>query len=135
MALLGPDGERVELDGTWTEAPGGSGMSWWIRTQGSCVWGSGHVPVIEPFNPHHVQSFDGQLGDDFVITGDILFLGPRPPGAPRNLPPHAPLRMLIDFDEAGGLVLREDRDPGVAGAHCPDPTSYCPPPLVLQRAD
>ncbi len=100
------------------------------------MWGSGHVANMPPHGspeaPHTVQSLSGHVGTDFVITGEILFLGPRPLG---NLPPHSPLRMHIDFDDAGSFILREDREPGVTGPRCPDPTAYCPAPLVLEPAD
>jgi hypothetical protein len=43
--------------------------------------------------------------------------------------------MFVEFDEAGGIVLREDREPGLTGVRCPDAGGYCPAPLVLQRAD
>ena len=137
MDLRDANGERIELDGTWTEASGGNQMTWWLRTEGDCVWGSGHVadiaaPGAPAAAPHTVQSLSGRVGGDFVITGGILFLGPRPLG---NLPPYSPLRMLLQFDDAGGLVLREDREPGAVGPRCPEPTAYCPAPLVLERAD
>jgi hypothetical protein len=82
-----------------------------------------------------VQSLNGRIGSDFVITGDIVWLAPRPIGAPGNPARYAPLRMLIEFDDAGEFVLREDRQPGVVGPRCPAPGGYCPDPLVLVPAD
>jgi hypothetical protein len=134
MALLGPDGEPIELDGVWIEAPGGSDTTWWIRTDGDCVWGSGHVTDIEPDIAHHVQSLNGRIRSDFAIVGDILFLGPIRQGAPAGLRARADLHMLIEFQEGGDIVIREDREPGAIGPHCPV-QDYCPAPLVLERAD
>lgn len=73
--LRAPSGERIELDGTWTEVgTAGQLMTWWIRTQGNCVWGAGYledVPGEGTFEarPDHVQSLRGRIGSDFVITG------------------------------------------------------------------
>lgn len=138
IELRGPTGERVVLDGTWLEDVEREPMRWWIRTEGDCVWGAGNVedvPSADGFEtrPDNVQSLSGRMGSDFVITGEILWLAPLPVGAPGNPPRYAPLRMLIAFDDAGDILLREDREPGVAGPRCPDPGGYCPAPLVLQQ--
>lgn len=141
IELRDPNGERIELDGTWTEVgTEGEPTTWWIRTLGDCVWGAGHVEHIRPegdfgARPDHVQSLSGRIGSDFVISGEILWLAPFEPFTPGSLPRYAALRMLIDFDDAGEIVLREDREPGVVGPHCLDPVQFCPPPLVLQLAD
>ena len=141
IELRGPNGERIELDGEWVEVvEAGEPMTWWIRTQGDCVWGNGQVEDVEtqdPFfrQPGQVQSLSGVIGSDFMITGEILFLGPLPAALTRSLTPYSPLRMLIAFDDAGEITLREDREPMVRGPRCPDPVSYCPAPLVLRPAD
>jgi hypothetical protein len=128
--LTSPTGERINLEGTWE----GQEMTWWIETAGNCVWGAGLIPsVLTAPNastlPHMVQSLNGYLGSDFVITGEILNLAvPVAPGSP-----WAELRMLVSFDEAGEIILREDREPGVLGPRCPSPDLYCPAPLVLER--
>lgn len=73
--LRTPSGQRIQLDGTWTEVgTAGELMTWWIRTQGNCVWGAGYledVPGEGTFEarPDHVQSLRGRIGSDFVITG------------------------------------------------------------------
>jgi hypothetical protein len=134
LALLGPDGEPIELDGVWVEAPGGSDTTWWIRTDEDCVWGAGHVTRIDPDIFHHIQSLSGRIGSDFEITGDIVFLGPIRQGAPAGLRARDDLIMRIEFMEGGEIILREDRIPGAIGPHCPV-QDYCPPPLVLERAD
>jgi hypothetical protein len=133
--LRGPTGDPIVLDGRWVEVDAeAEPMTWWIRTQGDCVWGSGQVEDVQPGQvpvPWLVQSLNGVIGSDFVITGEILLLGPMT-FSPQ--PPYSPLRMLIEVDDAGEVLLREDRDPGVPGPRCPDP-NFCPDPVVLQRAD
>ena len=113
-------------------------MTWWIQTEGDCVWGAGVIGDIPaegsvPSRPHQVQSLSGRVGIDFVITGEIIWLGPTEFNL--ELPRWAPLRMLIDFGEDGQISLHEDREPGVTGLHCPDPAGYCPAPLVLLPVD
>ena len=140
IELRGPSGERIELDGQWIEigdvaAP----MTWWIRTEGDCVWGNGQIEGVGTEDranprPSDVQSLSGVIGSDFVITGEILLLGPLLPQTLLRRP-HSPLRMLIEFDAAGEITLREDRAPGVAGPRCPDPVIACLAPLVLEKAD
>ncbi|HJT63462.1 MAG TPA: hypothetical protein VJ839_01680 [Candidatus Limnocylindria bacterium] len=128
------------LDGRWVEADDvGAPMTWWIRTQGDCVWGNGQIEDVPPpgefgARPDHVQSLSGRIGLDFVITGEILNLGALPPGQPGSLSPFSPLRMIIEFDDAGEITLHEDREPMVRGPRCPDPVGYCPDPLVLRPA-
>ncbi|RPH35570.1 MAG: hypothetical protein EHM90_03950 [Chloroflexi bacterium] len=139
--LRGPDGVRIELDGAWMRVlEGGDPMTWWIRTQGGCVWGSGQIEDVPPqgefgTRPDQVQSFSGVIGSDFVITGEILALGPVPAGAPGTATPFSPLRMLIEFGDDGEITLSEDREPMVPGPRCPDPLAYCPAPLVLRKVD
>ncbi|HJT64099.1 MAG TPA: hypothetical protein VJ839_04945 [Candidatus Limnocylindria bacterium] len=135
IELRGPTGERIALDGEWIEVGDvGEPMTWWIRTQGDCVWGNGQVENVETRpvgqRPDQVQGLSGVIGSDFVITGEILSLGP-----PLDSAPYSPLRMLIEFGVADEIFLREDREDGVVGPRCPDPANYCPAPLVLERAD
>jgi hypothetical protein len=139
--LRAPTGERIELNGAWAEVgTAGDLMTWWIRTEGDCVWGAGYIDEVPPegsddARPDQVQSLAGRLGSDLVITGEIISLGALPFGAPGDPLRYSPLRMLIDVDDAGDITLREDRQPGVTGPRCPDPGGYCPAPLVLQPAE
>ncbi|HEY7522764.1 MAG TPA: hypothetical protein VH720_03795 [Candidatus Limnocylindrales bacterium] len=140
--LRDPTGERLELDGQWAEVgtpDRGELMTWWLFTQGTCVWGAGQVGEVRigtiSSSPDQVQSLSGQIGSDFVITGELVWLGPVPPGAPGVPIRYAPLRMLIEFDDAGQVLLRDTREAGVRGPHCPEPTGFCPDPLVLERVE
>lgn len=142
IELRDPNGERIELDGRWTvvrSPPSGPLMTWWLFTQGDCVWGAGQVDDVGAIstspNPDKVQSLSGHIGSDFTITGDILWLGPPPPAMPFQLVRYSPLEMFIEFGDSGAVLLREDREGGVQGPRCPFPPNYCPPPLVLERAD
>jgi hypothetical protein len=136
--VRGPDGERIDLDGTWVEEVGvdEAPMTWWIRTQGDCVWGAGTVDDVRGAEaiPDLVQTIRGRLGSDFGIDGEILRLGPYSSSdAARQI--YSPIRLLVDFDEDGQIVLREDRVYGVVGPRCGDPVIFCIPVLVLRRAD
>jgi hypothetical protein len=139
--LHGPTGERVDLNGPWIETgTTAQPMTWWIRTEGNCVWGAGQVDEVAPPGsvsavPHQVQSLSGLIGSDLVITGEILFLGPLPAGAPGNPSRYSALRMLVEIDDAGQISLHEDREPSASGPRCPEPAGYCPAPLVLEPVD
>ncbi len=125
------------LDGTWAEVGTAAPlMTWYIRTEGDCVWGAGHIEDVPPAGsldprPDHVQSLAGRMGSDYIITGEILYLVQCPCG----ITPYSALRMFVEFDDSGEILLREDREPGVSGPRCPDPGGFCPAPLVLKRAE
>jgi hypothetical protein len=141
IALHDPSGERISLDGGWNEVPSSDRsnlMTWWIHTQGDCIWGAGQVEEVFTgiaTSPDRVQSLSGRIGSDFAISGEIIWLGPLPPGAIASPIRYSPLRMFIEFDDTGWVRLREDREAGVRGPRCPDPASFCPAPLLLERAD
>jgi hypothetical protein len=134
--LRSTTGEAVELTGIWIqdETEGRLPVTWWIRTLGDCVWGTG---VYDEYTDDEflaraesVQVLQGRVGNDFVIEGTIVLLGPHPAFAVlRYL---AEVRLLIEFDADGQVILREDRIPGVQGPRCPDPVGYCPAPLHLR---
>jgi hypothetical protein len=133
IELNSPDGEAVSLDGIWVQDPSvGRPYTWWIRAQGDCVWGTGivddYADTGASANHVEVQTFSGVLTQAFTITGEIVSLGPNPPGF---LPPiYSPIRFKVEFKN-GQTTLREDREPGVQGPRCPDPAGFCPPPLLL----
>jgi hypothetical protein len=78
--------------------------------------------------------FGGRLGSDLIIDGEILRLGPYAPSdAARAI--YSPIRLTVDFDDDGQVVLREDRVYGVAGPRCGDPVIFCIPVLVLRPAE
>jgi hypothetical protein len=142
IELRDPSGAPVVLDGQWTEVGSpdtGRLMTWWLFTQGTCVWGAGQVDEVHSGDvssaPDQVQSLTGQIGSDFTITGALVWLGPTPPFTPGPPMRYASVRMLIEFDDAGEVRLRDTREPGVPGPHCPQPQGFCPDPLVLERVE
>lgn len=136
--LRSPAGEAVDLNGIWIqdEEGGRRPAKWWIQTLGDCIWGTGIFDdyTEDEFSsrPDSVQGLQGRVGNDFVIDSTIVLLGPYPSFVTPHI--HAEVRLLIEFDPAGGITLVEDRIPGVQGPRCPDPVGYCPPPLVLRPA-
>ena len=137
IELRSPAGEPVNLNGIWIQddKEGRFPSKWWIQTLGDCIWGTGifddytEDPLVA--HPMAVQGLQGRVGNDFVIDSTIVLLGPRPTMAlPQTL---AEVQLLIEFDSAGEITLREDRIPGVQGPRCPDPISLCPAPLLLRR--
>lgn len=134
--LLSPAGEPVDLNGIWIQddKEGRLPSKWWIQTLGDCIWGTG---ILDDYTEDplfalsfSVQGLQGRVGNDFVIDSTIVLLGPRPTMAlPQTL---AEVRLLIEFDPAGQVTLREDRIPGVQGPRCPEPLAVCPQPLLLR---
>jgi hypothetical protein len=110
-------------------------MKWWIRSFGDCVFGTGIADEYteETFfaRSDMVQALRGNVRPDFSIDGSIALLGPTAPFT-ADRPLDAEVRILIVFDDAGGITLREDRERGVLGPRCPDPSNYCLAPLLLR---
>ncbi len=136
--LRTPSGQTVDLTGIWIqdEKEGRQPSKWWIRTLGDCIWGTGTYDdyTEDAFltRADSVQVFQGRMGNDFVIDGTIVLLGSPPFFAVVQF--FAEVRIIIDFDDDGQIMLREDRAPGVQGPSCPDPVYYCPLPLLLRPA-
>jgi hypothetical protein len=132
IELRAPSGERIDLNGTWLENAEGAPMTWRIKTEGNCIWGAGFVesiPYYDAADSGNIQTLRGHIGSDFAIDGEIVLLGPevnflRPPI-------FAPVQFLIEFGDAGQVILRENREPGVPGPRCVEPTMSCLRPLVL----
>ena len=138
--LLSPAGEPVNLNGIWIQDDneGRFPSKWWIQTLGDCIWGTGifddytEDPLVAHPMAESVQVLQGRVGNDFVIDGTIVLLGPQ---SSFQVPQYfAEVRLLIEFDSEGEITLREDRVPGVQGPRCPDPVGYCPLPLLLRPA-
>jgi hypothetical protein len=141
IELRGPDGSPVELDGTWIDQSRDDAgqLTWWIRTEGDCLYGAATVDEVpeegESMNPGTVLLYTGTIRPDFTIDGPMLHVGPVPAHAPL-VPIYADVRLLIEFTDAGGIELREDRVPGVVtgGIRCIE-QSFCFPPLILAPRD
>jgi hypothetical protein len=137
--LRSPAGEAIDLNGIWIqdEEPSARPAKWWIQAFGDCIWGSGTYDdyTEDEFlaRADSVQVLQGRMGNDFVIEGTIVLLGPSHARIV-VLQRHSEVRLVIDFDGDGQITLREDRVPGVQGPRCPDPAVYCPLPLLLRPA-
>lgn len=133
--LRTPDGEGVNLDGTWfqEDATNNAPATWWVRQLGDCVWAAGIISDF-PAELHpletDLQVFRGHMSADFVIEGEILALG----STRFATNPFAPIRLFIEFDENSQITLREDREYGVEGPRCPG-LGNCLNPMVLRRTD
>jgi hypothetical protein len=146
--LLGPDGQPIDLTGAWTgrqsvgffQSPT---ETTFIRQVGDCVWAA---IMDEEFrsDPNYVGDFAmpygnlgtmrGQVTSDFVIEGELVSIRFGSPLAPAVF---VQVRLLIDFDKDGRILLREDRTPG-AGSRCysfPGGEPFCPLPVILYRVD
>jgi hypothetical protein len=131
--LRSPAGEAVDLTGIWIQDEDEDRLAstWWIRALGDCVWGSGISDnYSEDPRPDSVQVLQGRVGNDFVIDGTIVLVGPPPFFVVPQF--FAEVRLLIEFAPEGEITLREDRIPGIQGPRCPDAVGYCPAPLVLR---
>ncbi|HEY7522762.1 MAG TPA: hypothetical protein VH720_03785 [Candidatus Limnocylindrales bacterium] len=134
IELREPGGERIDLNGAWVEPDrtDSEAMVWWFKAIGDCIWGVGTIPNSEsPFmGEGSVQNLRGTLNPDFTIDAEIAHLGPR--FSFNYTIDVADVRIRIEFPDDGGIILREERDPGqVGGPRCPV-DSYCIPPLVLE---
>jgi hypothetical protein len=138
-----PNGERLVLDGTWFAETHTSNVpeTWWIRTLGNCLWGAGAVggvdraDLFDRNDPGRIQTLRGTIiSQDFAVEGEIVRVG-TPSAFEASEQIYSPIRLLIDFDADGSLVLREDRVFGETAPFCAGATVYCMPILVLRPAE
>lgn len=106
--LRSPQGERVDLTGTWgTEREGTRGGIYFIRQIGSCVWFAGAFPgplETDDLGPLGFLTvvFHGEVTNDFTISGDwvdVRHLAAGPPGPGGNMD------LAIEFTDAGDVRL------------------------------
>lgn len=137
--LRSPTGVRVDLSGAWEEhiSDDQPPRMWWIRQVGTCVWAATMSPDFpsSDVDGYDLQVMRGVVDSSFVIRGEITEVAPMRQPEITIWPVAASVRFLIDFDEAGQVVIREDRAAGIEGPRCPDPAFHCLPPSVLTRAD
>jgi hypothetical protein len=148
--LRGPDGRPIDLNGAWSGPADSVGFyqspneTTWIRQVGDCLWAAVMDAEFRS-DPDFVGDFDlpagnlgtfsGRITGDFAIEGELVSIRHGSPMAPTIF---VPIRMLIEFDGDGGIVLREDRDPGVVSPRCYGMTGmdpFCPVPVLLHRVD
>ena len=137
--LRSPTGDRVDLSGAWEEhiSDDQPPRMWWIRQIGTCVWAATMSPDFpeSDVDGYDLQVLRGVVDSSFVIRAEITEVAPMHQPEITIWPVAASVRFMIDFDEAGEVVIREDRAAGVEGNRCPDPAFHCLPPSVLTRAD
>lgn len=137
--LRSPTGERIDLSGIWEEhiSEDQPPRMWWIRQIGTCMWAatmSTDFPE-SPIQGYDLQVLRGVVDASFVIRAEVTEVAPMTNPEINVWPLSARVRFLIDFDDAGQIVIREDRAAGVEGPRCPDPVFHCLPPSALTRAD
>jgi hypothetical protein len=133
--LRGPDGERVDLTGTWA---GTGAAALVIETEtahltqiGDCVRG---VVVGEDSvdGSRSIANLVGQLRPDFFMDTEVVFVlqeGVFPYGE------YSTMVVAIEWDDDGELRLRELRDAGAAAGRCVTATLQCPEPFVWYRVE
>jgi hypothetical protein len=134
-------GVRVDLNGVWVQEAAGNlePMTWWVESFGDCLWATGiadyydYGESVSATLAHAVQTVRGTIGTDFTVAGTAVLLAPH--DCVCLAPRVAEVTFDIVIDDAGGIRLEEDREAGVAGPRCVDPSSYCPPPLVLRQLE
>jgi hypothetical protein len=148
--LRGPDGGPIDLTGAWSGPPDSAGFyqstneTTWIRQVGDCLWAA-IMDAEFRSDPNYVGDFDlpagnlgtfsGRITSDFVVEGDLVSIRHGSPLAPTTF---VPIRMLIEFDSDGEIVLREDRDPSDLSPRCygmPGSDPFCPTEVILYRVD
>jgi hypothetical protein len=137
LELRAPDGSLVELDGTWIEQSRTNidQLTFWIYTDGDCLYGVGSVlDVPEEGEDMHLGTvihYTGTIRSDFTIDGQMVHVGPQP-SFRSEVPKVSEVSFRIEFPDAGGIQLREDRQAGVVtgGPRCVEQT-FCYPPLIL----
>jgi hypothetical protein len=131
--LRGPDGERLDLSGTWA-GMGATALAVETETAylnqiGDCV--RGVVDGVDSDGYRTIANLAGQLGTDFFMDTEVVFVlqeGVFPYGE------YSTMVVAIEWDDDGELRLRELREGGSAG-RCVTRTLECPLPFIWYRAE
>lgn len=139
--LRSPNGETVDLNGEWGGgewfSTPGSGERTFVQQVGDCVWMSisddqfraGPKP-----NESLLAVYVGKVHPDFSVSGDLVtllrYVDPFTYGAQSVA---TEVRLRIEFDANGQILLAEDRVQGVVGPRCPNAEFWCPAPTVLRQ--
>jgi hypothetical protein len=133
LDLRGPDGETVDLSGSWA----GSGILAIsadevvvLNQVGGCVYGSMTGP--DGNGQQAVTILVGRINPNFTIDFEVVTIT-RPARDPVFRYPFAEsstVVMVIEWDGEGRLRLREDREPGEIAERCVQPTLPCPDPVI-----
>lgn len=112
MDLRGPDGDRVDLTGTW-RVPNG-GPFYYLYQAGDCLWYVGPFLTDGEEGPigFYTLSFEGRITPDFEVTGTAAVS--RVVANSFTTPVHWTKSWVITFQGSGatsGAVLVSDPDP------------------------
>jgi hypothetical protein len=137
--LRSPSGEQIDLTGTWEQRVSDDepARMWWVRQSGTCVWAVTMSPEFPetPIQGYDLQALRGDVDSSFVIRAEMAEVAHMDEFELAAWPTWTTVSLLIEFDDAGQAVLREDRVAGVEGPLCPDRVLHCLAPIVLTRAD
>ena len=132
--LRGPDGERVDLTGTWA-GTGATALA--IETEtaylnqlGDCV--RGVVAGEESDGARAIANLTGQLRTDFFMDTEVVFVlqeGVFPYGE------YSTVLVAIEWDDDGQLRLREVREVEGAAGRCVTTSLQCPLPFIWYRTE
>lgn len=131
--LRAPTGERIDLTGEWagTGILAGHDETTWLIQVGDCVYGSVAGGEISRGPGKTVANLRGRV-DDLVIGLEVVIVTQ---GDQVLFGAYSTMDMLIEWDEAGRLRLREDRRAGETAGRCIQSASECPAPLIWYRVD
>lgn len=110
LDLRSPDGEQVDLTGTWQ-----GGVTFHeARQSDDCVWWVGYSSwPDEDLGSAWLLTFTGSIAPDFTLTGEWSEIYTAELHAPRN----CPVTFHIEFTDAGEIEL-------IADVRQDDPCNY-----------
>jgi hypothetical protein len=130
--LRGPSGELIDLDGEWA----GSGVLAQdneialLNQIGECVYGS--VSGYDSDGATAVTNLTGLLQPDFGMDVEVAIVHQTGVFKFGEL---SAMVMVVEWDDAGRLRLREVRDPGQRAGRCIQLQFDCPAPVIWYRTD
>jgi hypothetical protein len=131
--LRGPSGELIDLTGEWA----GSGVLAQdnevalLNQIGECVYGS-----VSGYDTDEgataVTNLTGLLHPDFSVDVEVAIVQQTGTFKFGEL---SAIVMVVEWDDAGRLRLREVRDPGQRAGRCIQLQFDCPAPVIWYRTD
>lgn len=134
LELRAPSGVLVDLGGTWRASAGGLVVypeTAWLLQEGDCLTGSVMNDAFlsgDEGARGSLANVTGRISASFAILMKVAIL--EYPEGVAQMYELSEMTMLIEWDDAGRIRLREDREPGEQAERCP-PDFSCTAPLVL----
>lgn len=131
----GPTGELVDLTGLWAGSGqlAGPAEQAWLNQLGNCVFGT---VLGGTFAGHSgdssVVNLSGLITSDFEIDVGIVMVYQD---AVFSMGEYSTMVLLIEWDDSGRILLREDRRPGEVAGRCSQAALDCPDPVIWYRVD